>query len=178
MIDTELLKQFEFFSNIDQDELEKISQLCVTQEFNSGDIIFNQNEKAEKLYGVLEGEVELRAVFKEKTITKEIQYEESVHTKEETVEKPIKVSTIGPNKVFSWSAFVKPKKSTATAVCLKDTRVFFLPATEIYTIFEKDPAFGYIFMTRLSEIICRRLRERTEKLVEIWSDTFGTGEID
>ena len=178
MISNEILKSFDFFSNMDEGKLAEISQLIETHEYNSGDIIFNQGEKAENMYGLLDGEVELRAVFNYKKITKNIQYEESVHTEEETIERSIKVATIGPNRVFLWSAFVKPHIITSTAICSKNSRFFVLPADKIKEMFEKDPSFGYLFMVKLSEIIYRRLSERTDKLVEMWGHTFEAGEID
>ncbi|MEA3360913.1 MAG: cyclic nucleotide-binding domain-containing protein [Thermodesulfobacteriota bacterium] len=178
MISEEMLKNFDFFSNMDKEKLAEISQLSETHEYNSGDIIFNQGEKAENIYGLLDGEVELRAVFNYKTITKNIQYEESVHTMEEIIERSIKVATIGPNLIFLWSAFVKPHIATSTAICSEDSRAFVLPAYKIKEMLEKDPAFGYMFMVKLSEVIYRRLGARTDKLVEIWGHTFDAGEID
>ena len=178
MISKDMLKNFDFFSNMDKEKLAEISKLSETHEYNSGDIIFNQGEKAENIYGLLDGEVELRAVFNYKTITKNIQYEESVHTKEEIIERSVKVATIEPNRVFLWSAFVKPHIATSTAICSKNSRAFVLPAYKVKKIFDKDPAFGYMFMVKVSEVICRRLDHRTDKLVEIWGHTFDAGEID
>jgi len=70
MISKDMLKNFDFFSNMNEEKLAEISKLSETHEYNSGDIIFNQGEKAENIYGLLDGEVELRAVFNYKTITK------------------------------------------------------------------------------------------------------------
>ena len=120
-----------------QNTLDEIVEKCETLEFESNDIIFKQGEVSEKLYGVLDGEVELCLVFKDKILKTDIQYEEAIQTRVEVTEKPIVVDTIGHNEVFAWSSFVKPGRTVTIARCLENSRIFAVPAGHLKFLFEK-----------------------------------------
>jgi CRP-like cAMP-binding protein len=172
MLNKDVLSGFAIFSEVDQDKLAEIAQGCEVLEFEPNDMIFHQDEVAENFYGVLDGEVELIIMFEEKTLKTDIKYEKSIQTREETAERPIVFRTIGSGRVFGWSSLVEPRILTATARCSKRSRIFSLPAAHLVAMFEKDPALGYLFMTRLSEIISQRLRTRTRMLIEAWGEAF------
>jgi CRP/FNR family cyclic AMP-dependent transcriptional regulator len=172
MVNKEMLSNFAIFSDVDQDELAEIAQGCGILEFKPNEVIFHQDEEAENLYGLLDGEVELIIMFKEKKLKTNIKYEKSLSTQEKTVERPIVFRTISPGKVFGWSSLVKPRIFTATARCSKKSQIFSLPASHLVAMFEKDAALGYLFMIRLSEIIAQRLRTRTKMLIEAWGEAF------
>ncbi len=172
MLNKDILSEFAIFSHVPQDKLAEIAKGCVTLEFKPNDVIFYQDQVAENLYGVLDGEVELSITFKEKRLRTDIKYEKSIQTRKETVERPIVFRTIGPGKIFAWSSFVRPKIMTSTARCSKKSRIFSLSAAHLVAMFEKDAALGYLFMTRLSEIISQRLKTRTKKLIEAWGETY------
>jgi CRP-like cAMP-binding protein len=173
MLNKDQLSEFAIFSDVDQDKLAEIAQGCDILEFEPNDVIFHQDEMAENLYGLLDGEVELIIMFKDKTLKTKIKYEKSVQTQEETLERPIVFRTIGPGKIFAWSSLVEPRILTATARCSKKSRIFSLPAAHLIAMFEKDPAFGHLLMTRLSEIISQRLKNRTRMLIEAWGEAFS-----
>ena len=175
MLNQDMLSRFSFFSHVAQDKLEEIAQWGDILEFKPDEVIFHQDEEAENLYGLLDGEVELIIVFEEKKLKTNIKYEKSVQTREKTVERPIVFRTISPGEVFAWSSLVEPRILTATARCTKKSRIFSLPAARLVAMFEKDTALGYLFMTRLTEIISQRLKTRTRMLIEAWGEAF---EID
>lgn len=172
MLNKDVLSEFAIFSEVDQEKLTEIAQGCEILEYELNDVIFHQDEVAENFYGVLDGEVELIIIFEEKTLKTDIKYEKSIQTREEIAERPIVFRTIGPGKVFGWSSLVEPRILTATARCSKRSRIFSLPAPRLVAMFEKDAALGYLFMTRLSEIISQRLKTRTRMLIEAWGEAF------
>ncbi len=178
MINKEMMSQFSIFSCIPNNHLEEVASDCNVLELKDGDVIFHQHEAAVNIYGVLEGEVELSIVFKERVLKTDISYEESVITRVETREKPIIVDTLGPREIISWSSFVKPCITSATARCVGDTRVFSLPVSPLKALFEKNPSTGYCFMEKLSETISYRLNNRTDKLIESWGEAFGSNKTD
>jgi len=81
--------------------------------------------------------------------------------------------TIEPGEVFAWSSLIAPHQLTATARCSIPTRVVALPADALEDIFARAPQAGGLFMKRLAEVIARRLRHRTDKLIESWYQAFG-----
>jgi CRP-like cAMP-binding protein len=172
MLDKGLLKSFLIFSAVPRDKLEAMEQLGDLLEFDAQEIIGRENEPAINLYGVVDGEVELSFMFKDKILKREIRWEESISTRVETLEKPIVIDTVGPGEIFGWSSLVSPERLTATIRCSKPTRVFSLLASELKAMFDQDATLGYLFMERLAEIISLRLKHRTDKLIDTWGETF------
>jgi hypothetical protein len=44
-------------------------------------------------------------------------------------------------------------------------------------MFDADHTMGYLLMRRMADIISKRLKNRTEKLIETWVEAFDVGEI-
>ncbi|MCK5485723.1 MAG: cyclic nucleotide-binding domain-containing protein, partial [Desulfobacterales bacterium] len=78
MPEKNLLAGFSFFSDVDSDTLEAISQKGEILEFNAGDVIFHYEAPSTHFYGLLEGEVDLVLVFKDKVLKTDIEYEEAI----------------------------------------------------------------------------------------------------
>jgi CRP-like cAMP-binding protein len=177
MIDKDLLEKFPLFSDTPQENLSEITQLGKIVEFDLNQTIFQEGSKAFDLYGVVDGEVELSITVRDKIIRSDIQYEESIQTSIVTIENDIIVESIEANEIFGWSAFVSPRLYTTTAKCSKPARIISLPADELKSIFVKNPQLGYVFMERMAQIISQRLRNRTDKLIESWSQAFKVNRI-
>jgi CRP-like cAMP-binding protein len=92
-------------------------------------------------------------------------------------EKEIIVDTVTAGQVFGWASIVGPSKRTVNAECSENSRVIAIPADELNAMFDKDHTLGYTIMKRLSGIIARRLRNRTDKLIETWGEAFDIGSI-
>jgi len=172
MFKQDLLKCFPIFLDIPQEHLSEIAQWGKVLEFDSNETIFQNGEDAFDLYGIVDGEVELSLMVKDKILKTDIQYEESIQTHIETIEKDIIVDSIAPGEIFGWSALIEPGQYTTTARCSKSTRIVSLPADKLKAIFIKNPQAGYVFMGRLAMIISQRLKHRTDKLIESWSQAF------
>ncbi len=177
MLDKNLLSKFRFFSDIADDRLSAIAQQGELLDFKAGDIVFQIGESSGYLYGVVKGEVELSLVYEDKILKTDIKYEEENQSRFEVLEKSIKVAVVDPGKIFGWSALVSNRERTLTAKCLDASQVIALPGDALKTLFEKDPALGYILMTRLSDIISGRLQDRTDKLIEAWVEAFDTDSL-
>jgi len=171
------LSDIKFFNEVSPDVLESIARLGEIMEYKADDVIFRYDEPAAHLYGVLEGEVGLSVVFTDKVLKTEIEYEESIQARMVEEEKAIVVDTVKPGQVFGWASIVGPGRRTVTAHCMKAARVIALPASELKTMFEADHALGYIIMKRMSDIISKRLKKRTEKLIETWVEAFDVNQI-
>ena len=84
MVSLQELKGFDIFAGLDDVELEEIAELCREQ-------VFKPDNKAEHLYLLREGEVELFKI--------ELRLWRNITST---------VATIEPGEVFGWSALVKP----------------------------------------------------------------------
>jgi CRP-like cAMP-binding protein len=177
MPEKNLLKGFSFFSDVDLDTLEAIAIRGEILEFKTKDVIFRVDEPATHLYGLLEGEIDLVLVFKDKVLKTDIEYEEAIQATMVDEEKEIIVDTVKAGQVFGWASIVGPSKRTVNAECSQNSRVIAIPADELKAMFDKDHTLGYIIMKRLSAIVARRLRNRTDKLIETWGEAFDIGSI-
>jgi CRP-like cAMP-binding protein len=177
MPEKNLLSGFSFFSDVDSDTLQAISKKGEILEFSAGDVIFQHEEPSTHLYGLLKGEVDLVLVFKDKVLKTEIEYEEAIQATMVDEEKEIIVDTVVPGQVFGWSSIVGPGKRTVSAACSEASRVISIPADALKAVLDKDPTLGYIVMKRLGGIIAKRLRNRTDKLIEAWGEAFDIGSI-
>jgi len=167
-----ILAGFKFFSEVVPETLEMIAQKGEVLEFGPGDVIFHYNEPAEHIYGLLEGEVDLSIVFKDKVLKTEIEYEEAIQARVVDEEKPIVIDTVFPGQIFGWASLVGPARRTVTAGCTEDCRVVAIAAADLAAMFAGDHYLGYVIMKKLSGIIARRLKNRTDKLIETWVEAF------
>jgi CRP/FNR family cyclic AMP-dependent transcriptional regulator len=177
MPEKSLLTGFPFFSDVDPDTMEKIASKGQILEFKAEDVIFHVDEPATHFYGLLEGEIDLVLVFKDKVLKTDIEYEEAIQATMVDEEKEIIVDTVTPGQVFGWASIVGPAKRTVNAACSENSRVIAIPAAELAAMFEKDHTLGFTIMKRLSDIIASRLRHRTDKLIETWGEAFDIGSI-
>ena len=172
-----LLSGFSFFDEVDANTLDAIDGMSEIINLNSEDIIFDYNEPSLKLYGLIEGEVELSLVFRDKVLETEIEYEEAIQARMVDKEKQIVVDTVQPGQVFGWSSMVGPGKRTVTAKCSKPSRALAVPAADLKKMLDQDHTLGYLIMKKLSTIISKRLQRRTDQLIETWNEAFDINEI-
>jgi CRP/FNR family transcriptional regulator, cyclic AMP receptor protein len=177
MVEKDLISGFSIFSGVSQDHLSEIAQCTEVQEFDSGETIFKDGEEASSIYGVLNGEVELSLVVRDKILKTDIRFEEYSRTQIETIERDIVVDSIGSGEIFGWSALTSSGRFTSTAICAEPTKVFSLSADTLKSIFNQHPQVGYPFMERLVETISNRLTNRTDRLIEGWSQAFNVDRI-
>lgn len=177
MNEKELISGFSIFSGVSQDNLSEIAKHAEVMDFNPGEAIFLEGVEASKVYGVLDGEVELILVAKDSILKTDVQYEEYTHSKMETIERDIVVDSIGPGELLGWSALTPDGHYTSKAICVEPTRVFALPADSLREFFVKYPQVGYPFMERLAGIISKRLTNRTDRLIDAWSEAFNVNRI-
>jgi len=163
---------FKFFNEVPPETLEAIGQKGELLEFGPDDVIFHIDEPAEHLYGLVEGEVDLSIVFKDKVLKTEIEYEEAIQARIVDEEKSIVIDTVLPNQIFGWASLVGPELRTVTARCTEPTRVIALAAKDLNAIFAEDHFLGYVVMKKLGDIIARRLKDRTVQLIETWVEAF------
>ena len=172
-----LLSGFKFFSAVAPETLETIAQKGEVLDYEPGDVVFHFDEPAAHLYGLLEGEVDLSLVFTDKVLKTEIEYEEAIQTSFVDEEKSIVVDTVREGQVFGWASLVGSGRRTVTAHCTEPSRVILIPAAELKAMFEKDHFLGYVIMEKLSNIISKRLKNRTDKLIETWVEAFDADKI-
>jgi toluene monooxygenase system ferredoxin subunit len=177
MPDKDFLLKFKFLSDISQEALDRIASKCEIREFKPNDTIFRFEDPAEHFYGLIDGEVELSLVFTDRVLKTEVEYEEAVHARIVDQEKQIAVDVVHPGQVFGWASITGSGKRTVTAQCTVKSRIFAIPAADLMAMFDADHSLGYFIMKRMAGIISKRLKNRTDKLIEAWVEAFDVDQI-
>lgn len=171
------LAPFPFFNGLDPDVSGKIVRMSTIERYREQDVIFSSGDSSDVFYGLLEGSVALSLVITDRVLRADIEYEEAVEAEMVDKKQCITVTAVEPGQVFGWSAFGREPRRTVTAFCRRPSKVVAMPAAKLTALFEDNPRFGYLFMRRLSDIIARRLQQRTDKLLETWVEAFGASEM-
>jgi CRP-like cAMP-binding protein len=177
MGDPELILRLPIFSGVSSNLITQIAQHMEVLDCDSGEPVFQVGEEATHLYGVLEGEVDLLLIARDENLITDVQFEEYTHVKTETLEREIVVDSIGPGQIFGWSALTPSGHFTSKAVCATNARLLAIPAKVLKTVFMNSPEVGYPFMEQLADIISKRLANRTDKLLDGWSQAFSVNRI-
>ena len=136
----EVLRNVELFEGSTDELLAKVAAIAEEKSFALGEMIFEEGEKAEWVYVLLEGKVRISI-----DLTSKPTY--------------ITVAMISEcNWAFGWSGIVAPYRYTATATCEEETRVLALPGIQFEEILQDEPQCGCVVMKKLAELISSRLR--------------------
>jgi CRP-like cAMP-binding protein len=129
--------QFPIFKDLDAPQLFLIKEIFFPIDCNEGEVIFEQDSKAEFLYIVVEGEVEI--IFKPDD------------------GEPIPVAKIQRGGVFGWSAAFGSGTYTSGAVCIDCATLLKVKGEDLKTLRQTHPETGILILERLAEDITERL---------------------
>jgi len=148
MVTPEMLKGMNLFEFLKLNELKDIAALCKIEDFNGGDYIFKEGDKAEKIYLMLEGRVAVEI--------------------EIGPNKKAAVYTETKGKMFGYPSLVKPHVFSTYARCMDQVKLITLRADDlIEKVFKADCRRGYLVMNKLAEIIAMKLKETRMQLLSL-----------
>lgn len=152
----ELLKELSFFDGLSKDDLEHLSPYFSYQSFKSGQTIFCQDDFAEYLYLVIEGQVVIK--FKPDDGP------------------PMKVAQIHSGGVFGWSAAMGNVTYTSGAECIEDCNTLKMRGSDIRKLRKKYPALGQSILDRLAAVISERWQNRQSEVISLLSQVINKSE--
>lgn len=129
------IQEVELFQGIPTHIIDEIADIIIQENCEEGHVLFREGDFADYLYILEEGEIHL-TIQGDKRLT-------------------FFMNTTGA--VFGWSSIVEPRLYTASAVCVKDSKVIKIDADRMMRIFQKHPAEGLTVMRRLAGVIANRL---------------------
>ncbi|MBM4307969.1 MAG: cyclic nucleotide-binding domain-containing protein [Deltaproteobacteria bacterium] len=140
MVSTEWLKRTELFGGLDETRLSNLLSDAVIKSCSAGETIFRQGDKANGLYILIKGVVDLTVKTQEKTdlMTSKIEKE---------------------GAVFGTASLMEPFRYNVSAVCLNSSEVLVLDANLIRKKMEEDPKTGMEIMKKLASIYFIRLNQ-------------------
>ena len=141
MVTKDDLKQVVMLTYLTDPMLEKLSEIVDLLRFDKDEVIFRENEPADRFYMLRSGSILL-----EQSISEDV---------------TACVGSIKPGFSFGWSAMVEDGLYTTDAVCVELSEVFSFKRDKICKLFQRDPEMGFRFYQRLLVIIKKRLDYRT-----------------
>jgi len=136
-VDISLIKKLSCFQGLTKDKLDAISQISNSVCYLPGHILFEQGQKGETLYFLIDGDVEV--LFK------------SAYTD------PRRVDMISGAELVGCSAMVPPYTYKATEQCLTEVEVLEIELEALRNLIEKYPQIGLKMQEHVIKILYDRI---------------------
>jgi CRP-like cAMP-binding protein len=130
------LNAFDLFRGISSKVMDEIEDICVNESYDKGTTIFNQGERAENLYILREGTINLMVKNGGSLV----------------------FSLSNSGEVFGWSSLFESGRYTASGICDTDLKVVKIDRRELFKIFKRYPGEGLIVIRRVAGVIANRLK--------------------
>lgn len=146
-MDRDTFDSLPLFKGLDTKHLNLLAKRFESATFGDGDVIFEQDAPAERLYFLVSGRVAIR--FKP--------HDGDV----------ILVAEIEEGGVFGWSAALGRTSYTSCAVSIKPSQTFSIKGKELTKLYEKYPDAGVVILERLADVIAQRLQNTHTHVVRM-----------
>jgi CRP-like cAMP-binding protein len=155
MLAPELLLRYPFFDFLTLDRLKAIARISKEESYARGTLIFRENERAEGLYILEKGNVDL-------FFTVEVEYHPELH-------KELLFGVINPGEFFGISALIEPHILTSSARASSFCQVIIIDAVELLALCDRDGQLAYGLMHQIAKASIERLNATHIQLATAWS---------
>jgi CRP/FNR family cyclic AMP-dependent transcriptional regulator len=139
MVEPEIIARFANFSDFTDDEIKAMAILSNEEQYEPGQFIFYEGDEANKMYLLLQGQVEMMLNTDAMGAQREV------------------VMTVQPNEIFGWSSLVEPYKLTASARCATHVRAIGITAPGLRALMAVSCALGFRLLQRACQASSARL---------------------
>ena len=143
------LQQIPLLADLEPVVLEKLAAICEETAVDANTWIIREGEKAEALYLIRQGRVELKL---------------KLDAARETY---VTLNILGDRRTLGWSALVEPYIYKLSAVATARTELLRLDHDRLSAILDEHPESGYHLMQHISEAMSDRLTLLSEKVPEL-----------
>ena len=147
MISPELLRRYPYFADVSEESLRNVAMISVEENVPAGTVIFHEGDKAENLYILVEGEVDIDYTLGSGELRT--------------------VDTLVAGELIMWSALVEPFKSTAIGTVRKDSKIIAIDGEKLRDLSEADHDLGYRMLICLTKLLAARLEGARVQLATI-----------
>jgi CRP/FNR family cyclic AMP-dependent transcriptional regulator len=135
MVSRDKLRMVDIFQGLTDWELKIVSQFFQEERMEEGVTLFQEGERADRLFILEEGAVSIRLDEGEK-------YE--IYT---------------PGRIVGWSFLVPPNRYTASAVTMKPSKLLVIKSPDFHYLIHKEPKMGVKVMENLARVVAGRLSQ-------------------
>ena len=145
---THLLEQIEIFTDLDNNQLQRVSAICTERRYEPGDIIFHENTKSDELFVILQGEVEIQVDPKMLGVSADVS------------PGPTTIATLRRDQSFGEIALVDKGFRSASARCAAPgTRLLVIQRDDLIQLCEEDFEMGYLLMRNMAGDLAFKIRQ-------------------
>jgi len=137
MISPEQLRRYPFFANVSEDALTEVAMISDEVAAEVGKTLFNENDPAEAMYILVDGEVDLKYTLG-------------------SGEKRV-VDTLVAGDLLVWSALVAPHRCTATGTARKPCKLISINAQKLRGLCGSNSDLGYRMLISVTQLLATRL---------------------
>ena len=143
----ELLDRFALIEGFTENQKNLLSPLIDDVNYEVDQVIFNQGDRANFLYFVLEGKVSIRFNPEDGPV--------------------LSVAKVEEGDVFGWSSAMGSDSYTSSAICTECGVFIRIEGEVLKTLCQEHPETGILILNRLAGVIAQRLRGTHEQVVEL-----------
>ena len=152
MITKDELRRIVIIGYLTDSMLENLIPIVERVHFDEREYIFRQGDSAEKFFMLSHGKVLLEQRISDKMT--------------------VSIESVRPGYSFGWSGMmsggIEPySRYTSDAISTEASELFVLKGEDLNNLLDEDHHMGYLICQRLTRVIARRLRHRTEQFVRI-----------
>jgi CRP-like cAMP-binding protein len=141
------LGEITFLKGLCPETLDKILSISQRKQIKKNAVLFDEGQKADKLYLIVSGSVMLQACS------------------EMTGCKPI--LTVSKGELLGWSSLTDKQEYAARALALEPLEVVEIDGAKLRAICDQDPRFGYEFLRRTMIALSKRLHVTWKQVAEV-----------
>ncbi len=170
MTTVDILREQTLFDNLDDDEIEKVSQLLEPLTFSEGDYIFEEKQSTRGIFLIGSGKVELKRVLNVDTKTKMLIMLRNISSSE------IRHTTRGWEHVFGspeagdffgeLSIIEGREKHGADAVAIEDTELYLFRTEKFHELEKNEPPLMAKIMKTIAKVASRTLRRLDKRILK------------
>jgi len=128
-----------------ENQINLLSPLIDDVNYEADQVIFNQGDRADFLYFVLEGKVSIRFNPEDGPV--------------------LSVAKVEEGDVFGWSSAMGSDSYTSSAICTECGVFIRIEGEVLKTLCQEHPETGILILNRLAGVIAQRLRGTHEQVV-------------
>jgi len=143
-MDTSLIKQARIFADLEDDELQRVAEICNEQQFRSGKTIFKEGDPGNRLYIIAEGEVR---------ISRDVP-----GSGEEAL------TVLKPGACFGEMAVFDRSERSTDAIANKDCTLVTITRSDFEMLLDFDRDLGFKILWSVVRLLSERLRVTNDNL--------------
>jgi CRP-like cAMP-binding protein len=147
MIDYHILEIVDIFSDLDENQLGLIFDVCIEKTCSLGTVIVREHTATTEMYIVLDGEVEI-------TVKEAAGLDHEVH-----------LATLRSGQSFGEVNLVDEGLRMATVRCITENcRLLEISRTDLLRVLKENPDVGFKVLYNLSADLCLKMRQATYRV--------------